>query len=370
MTSDVGPGGTLPRIVRGPASARINLNGREYINFAGSGYLALGRELEVRGAAVQAIEEGCAFSRQLPSAYGVADPIISDLEAVAAAYCGTETAVYFASGYFIGAAALNSMDLSRCALFIDETAHFSLVEAARTAGPALISFAHCDPDALSDAIRRGLPPQMRPVVVTDGVSGTTGRVAPLDRYAAIVGNYDGCLVVDEAHSFGVIGPNGRGAADLLGVERISVTAATLSKAFCGHGGLIGCDRQTSQKLRGLPPLRGANAGSPISAAVGAAALRYMMACPDRRTRLDDLTRYLRTRLRAHGIDVSDSPAPIVAFQLGDRKAMQSLQRRLFDRGIHIMISDYVGAGPEGIIRCAVFADHSEADLDALITSIE
>lgn len=369
MTSDSERSDTLPRILRGPASARINLDGREYINFAGSGYLALGGELEVRGAAVRAIEEGCAFSRQLPAAYGVTDPVISDLEAAAAAYCGTETAVYYASGYFIGAAALNSLDLSRCALFIDESAHYSLVEAARATGQTLVSFAHCDPDALADAIHRGLPPQMRPVVVTDGVFGTTGRVAPLDRYASIVVRYDGCLVVDEAHSFGVIGPHGRGAADLLGVEGISVTAATLSKAFCGHGGIIGCDHKTSEKLRGLPPLRGANSGSPISAAVGAAALRYMMACPDRRTGLADLTAYLRRKLRAHGIEVSESPAPIVSFQLGDRRAMQSLQQRLFDRGIHIMISTYIGAGPEGVIRCAVFADHCEKDLDALVSNI-
>ena len=369
MTPEIGQSAT-PRIVRGPASARININGREYINFAGSGYLALGARPEVREAALRAIMDGSAFSRQLPLTYGVIDPAIADLEGVAAAYFGTDSAIYFASGYFIGAAALNSIDADQSALFIDEEAHYSLLDAARASGRPLTVFAHCEPDALLNAIHRTLLPKMRPIVITDGVFGTTGRMAPLDRYASIVGDYGGRLVVDEAHSFGVIGPNGRGAADFLGTERVSTTAATLSKAFCGHGGVIGCDRATAEKLRHLPPLRGANAGSPISAAVGAAALRYMASRPELRKQLSDLTAYLRRKLNALGLDVGNSPAPIVAFRIGDRNDMRCLQTRLFDRGIHVIISNYIGAGPNGVIRCAVFADHTEADLDALVTSIE
>lgn len=272
-------------MLSGAVSARVRLEGRELINFAGSTYLALGQLPELRDAARRAVEEGGAFSCQLPASYGVIDPYIRDAEIAAAAYCATEDAVYFPSGYLIGAAALACLDVTTAHLFIDEGAHPNLFDAARLSGRPMFLFRHCDPQSLSDEIRAALPPGGRPIVMTDGVFGTAGDVAPLSDYAVILLNYDGRLVVDEAHSFGVMGPYGRGAADFQGVDAVSITAATLSKAFCAQGALIGCTREVSRKLRSVMPLRGANAGSPISAAVAAAALRYLQAHPERRTRL-------------------------------------------------------------------------------------
>jgi 8-amino-7-oxononanoate synthase len=363
------PSTAHPLVLSGPASARVTLGGREYINFAGSTYLALGRQPELREAALRALEGGTAFSCQLPSAYGVIDPAIRNLEFTAADYCDTEDAVYLASGYLIGAAALTSLETSASVLFIDEGAHFSLFDAARLTGRPVVPFGHCDPEALAQAIRIALPPQTRPITVSDGLFGTTGRVAPLNEYAAVLAGYDGRLAVDEAHSFGVLGVHGRGAAEYHGVESIVTTAATLSKAFCAQGAIIACGREAAERLRRVPPLRGANAGSPLSAAVATAALRYMQAHPERRARLAQLTDYLRNKLRAIGIEVGDSPAPIFAFRIGDGAVMRSLQKQLFERGIYVMVSNYIGSGAHGVIRCAVFADHSEGDLDALTDGI-
>ena len=358
------------RVVSGAAAARVSIDCRDYINFAGCGYLALARDPALHDAARWALDGGAAFARQISAAYGAVDPAIRDLETAAADYCGTETAIYFASGYLIGAVALHSVDTADSVLFIDADAHFSLFDAARLQGRPWFTFTHCDADALADGLKNNLRPGMRPIVLTDGVFATTGRVAPLARYAAVIAEYDGFLVVDEAHSFGVIGPNGRGAAELLAVGQVSARAATLSKALCAQGAIIGCSHAVARKLRHLPPLRGANAGSPISAAVGAAALRCAKSQPERRVRLAVLTAYLRRRLRSIGIEVDESPAPIVAFRIGDRMLMKSLQRRLFDRGILVTLSNYIGAGPQGLIRCAVYADHIEADLDALVDGLK
>jgi 8-amino-7-oxononanoate synthase len=358
------------RVVSGAAAARVTIDGRDYINFAGCGYLALAREPALREAALLALHSGAAFARQISAAYGAVDAQIAALETAAAEYCGTETAIYFPSGYQIGAVALNSVDATDSVLFIDADAHFSLFDAVRLQGRPWVTFAHCDADELAEALKKNLRPRMRPIVLTDGVFATTGRVAPLDRYAAAIAEYNGSLLVDEAHSFGVIGPHGRGAADLLAVESVSSTAATLSKALCAQGAIIGCTHKVATRLRHRPPLRGANAGSPISAAVGAAALRCAMSQPERRVRLAGLTARLRSRLRGIGIEVEESPAPIVGFRVGDRPLMRSLQRRLFDRGILVTLSNYIGAGPQGMIRCAVYADHSEADLDALVDGLK
>jgi 8-amino-7-oxononanoate synthase len=362
------PSADYKLVLRGPASARLTLDGREYINFAGCGYLALGRQQELRDAALKALEEGAAFSSQLPPIYGIIDEAVRQLEDCAAEYCGTEDSVYAASGYFIGAAALATIDTKNSVLFIDEGSHFSLFDAAHLTTRPVVSFRHADPEALTHAIGAALLPTMRPIVVSDGVFATTGRVAPLDKYAGILANYNGHLVIDEAHSFGVLGMHGRGAADYHRVESIATSAGTLSKAFCAQGAIIGCSVEAADRLRRVPPLRGANPGSPISAAVGAASIRYVQEHPELRTRLTELTSYLRNRLKRIGFDVGESPAPILAFRNGDLAFMQTIQKRLFAQGIYVLVSNYIGAG-EGIIRCAVFADHSEADLDALADSL-
>lgn len=356
------------RVLRGPASARVVLDGREYINFAGWGYLALGGRPELRDAARKALEDGAAFASQLPTVYGVVDEAIRDLEVCAAQYCATEEAVYAPSGYFIGAAAMMGVDLNDSVLFVDENAHFSLFEAAKLTTRTVVSFRHGDAESLARSIHTALPPKMKPIVVTDGVFATTGLVAPLDRYAAVIADYGGHLIVDEAHSFGVLGRHGRGAADYHGVESIATCGSTLSKAFCAQGAIIGCSVEVAERLRRLPPLRGANPGSPLSAAVGAAAIRYVQLHPELRQRITALTGYLRSRLRALGFDVGDSPAPIVAFRPGDRAFMQSIQERLMEQGIFVIISNYIGAG-EGVIRCAIFADHAEQDMDALTDTL-
>ena len=273
------------------------------------------------------------------------------------------------SGYFIGFAALASLDTSQSIIFIDEGAHFNLLDAARLSGRPMFPFKHGDCSSLAKVLKHFLPPGKRPLVLTDGVFATTGRVAPLDKYADLIASSDGRLVIDEAHSFGVLGKSGLGAAEYHGVASVAASAATLSKAFCAQGAIIGCTNEVADKLIRVPPLRGANLGSPISAAVAAAALSYMQKHPERREKLAYLSTALRARLRNIGIEVEESPAPIVAFQLGDRRQMHELQDHLFERGIYVTISNYIGAGAEGMVRCAVFADHVEADFDALADGI-
>jgi 8-amino-7-oxononanoate synthase len=92
--------------------------------------------------------------------------------------------------------------------------------------------------------------------------------------------------------------------------------------------------------------------------------------PELREHLSAMTAYLRMRLRGIGLDIIDSPAPIVSFALATGAEMQALQSRLLDRGIHIYYSTYMGAGPEGMIRCAVFRDHTREDMDALVGALK
>jgi 7-keto-8-aminopelargonate synthetase-like enzyme len=357
------------RVIGGPASARITIDGRPYINFHGCGYLALSNVPEIRAAVRQAIEQGAPFAQPLPAVLGGIDPLFAAVESAGAVACGTEASVYFASGYQIGAVGLASLEHSFNLIALDEGAHYSLRDAATLSGLPAYTFAHCDAESLSAVLKHNLKPQQRPLLVTDGVFATTGRLPPLADYASVLACYGGRMFVDESHSFGVVGEHGRGAAEHCAVEKIVAAGATLSKAFCAQGALVGCSAATAAHLRSAPIIRGACAGSPLSAAAATASLRYVGAHPELRRTLQAKTRDLRVRLRNRGFDVIDSPAPIVSFQWGNRADMQALERRVFERGIYVYHSNYLGAGPEGMIRCAVFRDHSHEDMDALIEAL-
>ncbi len=355
--------------VSGAASGRYLIGGHPYLNFSGAGYLALSGLPELREAALDAIARGVPFAQQLPPPYGIRDPLFEEVEQVAAEYMGTEAAVFFASGYMIGMVALAAELQSRDQLFVDESAHQNLKDAAMLSGAPITFFRHRDAGALQDEISSSLAPRSRPLLLTDGTFAASGDVAPLRDYADILADFGGAMVVDDAHGFGILGLGGRGAIEHLGVADHAVQGATLSKAFCAQGAVIGCTVAQARRINALAPKRGANAGSPISAAVSVAAMRYMRLNPSRRCKLSRLAVSLRKGLRAKGFAVSESPSNIISFRLRSRDEMRRVQYRLFSKGIYLPISDYPGAGPGGLFRAAVYADHDQADIDRLVTEL-
>jgi len=240
-----------------------------------------------------------------------------------------------------------------------------LKDAARISELPTYTFGHCDVDALNDTLRlqsHGGPP----LLMTDGIFATTGRMPPLEAYAVALQKYNGRMLIDESHGFGVVGQNGRGAAEYCRVEHLAATGATLSKAFCAQGATVPCSAQSANRLWTIAPLRGACAGSPLSAIAATASIEYTVARPEIHQHMSAMKDYFRTRLQGLAIEVLDSPAPIVSFSMGSREDMLHVQRRAWDRGIYIYHSTYLGAGNDGLIRCAIFRDHTRADIDALI----
>ena len=354
------------RTVEGPISARMRIDGRPYLNFYGAGYLALAGLPEIRDAVRRALDDGLPIAQQLPAAHGATDPIFDELERAAAQVCGSEASLYFASGYLIGGVGLAALEGTFDRIIIDEAAHYSLRDAARASAHPSVTFAHGNPDSLAEKVKACIKANERPLVLTDGAFATTGRVAPLAEYAEILAPYNGRLLVDESHSFGVVGERGRGAAEYCGVEAIATIGATFSKAYCAQGAIVTCSKADARRMRTVPPVGAACAGSHLTAAAALASLNYVSANPGLRHSLESVTGYFRRRLRRIGIDVIESPAPIVTFQLGKQADMLALQKRAFEQEIYLHHSTYIGSGPEGVIRCAVFRDHTREDIDALV----
>ena len=200
---------------------------------------------------------------------------------------------------------------------------------------------------------------------------TFGRIAPLADYRRIIAPHGAWLVVDESHSFGAVGATGCGAVEACGVGRDRVLAGgSLSKGFGAFGGIAIADAQVIERLWQTPAARGASAGLSAGAAMSAASMRHIRAHPDILVRRDRNAKVLRSTLRDLGFAIDGSGGPVVAFAHGSAAHMRSAQQAMFDDGVLILYSTYVGAGPDGVLRIASFADHEPAHFARLAACLQ
>jgi 7-keto-8-aminopelargonate synthetase-like enzyme len=354
--------------IQGGGSSRLFIDGVEFLNFAGCNYLALTHLPELRRAATEALESGCKFSRFVHPDYGGREHSFDRVEKAAARFWDAESAIYLPSGYHLGFAAVAALEPYIDAIVLDQQAHWCLEHAAILSELPIFRFAHCDVDSLNNVLEE-MPGQTRPLIMSDGVFATTGRMPPLDKYAELAEAYDGQMLVDESHAAGVLGDTGRGAAQHLGLTSRVHVASTLSKGFCSQGAVFCGTEEMISRANKTPAIRGSNQGSPISAEVAAAALEYVLKNPSICTKLRANTSYLRSELRQLGLEIEETPASIVSFGYGNFETMRAIQRALFEKRMYVLHSNYIAAGPDGVIRLSVYADHSTENLKKVVNAI-
>lgn len=357
------------RTILSPVGAEITIDGRPYINFGGSSYLGLSRNASIVQAGIEGLSK---YGAGIPAARD--QQLVSEchrsFETEAAGYFSSETAVYLSSGYLFGLMALPALRERFEVIFCDELAHYSLREAVAVSGRGCHLFPHLDVQGLRRSLEQNLRAAERPLIVTDGVFPTFGEIAPLRELATLATSYGGCLLVDESHSFGVLGANGRGASQYHDLPPASVVVGgSLGKAFGSYGGVIPCDERFATSLRATPAGRGASGGLPACAQMCAASLRYVREHPEVLQRLRHNVSYMKRGLRALGLQVNDDAVPIATFAMSSYEQMQELKARLMYKGIFVYHSTYIGAGAKGVIRCGIFADHTIEQMDSLISAL-
>ena len=356
--------------VETPAAPVIKVDGREVLSFGGCSYLGLAHLPEILGVGQAALGD-LGSTAQLPRHYGFQSPANLESEEAARQFFGAEDAMYFATGYLFPLIALPGLVDDYDVVVLDETAHFCLTEGARAAGKEVRTFGHCDAEDLARVTASIVSGNQRYVVATDGCFPTFGRVPPLRRYAEIVAQHDAWLIVDESHSFGSVGKTGRGACEhegILGLKNI-VAGGSASKGLGAFGGLAIGSSNAIARLWQAPAARGAALGISAGAAMLSASLKYLREHPERFEWLRDNADRMRDGLKSLGISCYATPAPIFAFTCGSAAQMQSIQAGLYDEGIFIIYSNYVGAGPEGALRIAVYADHKPDHITRLIAAL-
>jgi glycine C-acetyltransferase/8-amino-7-oxononanoate synthase len=295
-----------------------------------------------------------------------------EVERAAAEFLGYEASAYLPSGYLSTLAGLKALRAMKAfdVIFIDEHAHYCGFDAARATGCPVHVVQHARPGNLEELLESELRPGQVPLLLSDGIFPTLGDVFPADVYAGVLERYGGLLWLDEAHSFGVIGPNGGGVYDHYGLtgDRF-FSGGTLAKAFGGFGGIIPGDRPFIEAVLGDEVIAGASAAAPPLAAATLTGIKLLCANPQWRDKLRSNARRLKHGLQGLGFDMKDNDVPIATLSLGDEDSMAHVKHTLMERDIAIQHAHYSGVGEEGVLRMVVFSTHTDEQIDRLIEEL-
>ncbi|HXA45031.1 MAG TPA: pyridoxal phosphate-dependent aminotransferase family protein [Candidatus Angelobacter sp.] len=342
--------------------------GRRLLYFSGCDYFRLARSPKLKSAAIAALEQNdlnVAASRATTGNH----KIYARLEQELAVFFGTDTAVLLPDGYLAPLAAAQALAREFTHAFIDEFAHGALLDAARQLHCPLKSFPHRDAAGLKKLLAR-TGPRARPLILTDGMFAHDGSTAPLREYLNLL-PAAGRILVDDAHGAGVLGATGRGTLEEQAAGRRQIIqCATLSKAFGAYGGVVLASHELRLKIiarsrvfTGTTPL------PPPLAGAGLAALRILANGTRLRAKLFTNLGYTRTRLRAAGWVITETPGPIIRLAPMEDSRVKALKSRLLAAGIYPPYLKYSGASAGGIFRLVISSGHRRDQLDRLISAL-
>ena len=360
FTMDSGPG---PQTV---------INGKRYLYFGGTGYFSFQTRPELIEAAQKGLAEFGLCTATSRNIFGTS-PLHLEVEKKAREFFASEDAIYLPSGYLINIAGFQALtQLKRFdVIFVDEGAHWSITDFMYAVQKPVVTFAHADADDLGRKLKANLQAGQRPLVASDGIFPTFGKIAPLPAYLELVESYDGCLWVDDCHAIGVLGEHGRGTYEHYGMSSDRLYfGGTLSKAVGAHGGIIPGKEEFILPIRAGHIANGANASVSAAAAAASKGLDLLMARPELRRQLWRNARHLKSGLKAMGFDQDDTPVPAAAWALKSGEDMDRVHAALMERGIAIQRTHYVGAGPNGLLRAVVFANHTPEQIDRMLKELK
>ncbi|WP_338878800.1 aminotransferase class I/II-fold pyridoxal phosphate-dependent enzyme [Achromobacter veterisilvae] len=366
------------KLHEGNAGASTRIAGDAYLNFASYNYLGLSGDPAVSEAAKLAVDR---YGTSVSASRLVSGerPVHRELEEALAALYGVDAAVTFVSGHATNVSTLGLLFGPNDLIVHDELIHNSVLQGIQLSGAKRLPCPHNDPDALDALLRVHRRDFERVLVVLEGLYSMDGDYPDLPRYVEVKRRHRVFLMVDEAHSLGVMGARGHGIREHFGLEGddVDVWMGTLSKTLAGCGGYIAGEAALVEHLKFLAPgfLYSVGMPPPVAAA-SLAALRRMRELPERVAALQARGASFLARARRAGIDTGTSAGlAIVPAIVGNSIRAARLSAALFARGINAQPILYP-AVPEQSARLRFFlcSEHSEADVaravDALAEEIE
>lgn len=356
----------------GPRTAvQVGDGRKDVINLSSYNYLGLATHPETVAAARAALEQYGTGACGSPILSGMTD-LHRELERRLSALSERASTMLFNSGFGGALGSMAGLLRKGDVAVVDSRAHLSLIDGAKLSQAHLRLFAHNDPAALDDVLRRGKG--LRQLVVVEGIYSMDGDMVDLPALLDVAEQHGAPVLIDEAHSILACGPRGGGVTEHFGVEaRVGIKYGTFSKAFAGVGGFVSGPKETLDYLRLYANPYGFSCALPPSVVAG------LLAALDVATR-DDSTRrqlqanatYFRESLHGLGLDTGESTTHVVPLIIGeDRGLLYELGHALLDRGLFMAPVDYPSVPQDRVrFRASITSAHTRADLDEALMIIE
>lgn len=340
------------------------------VDLSSNDYLGLRNDPRVRAAAIRGIEQygvGSGGAREVAVGMGV----VYELEARLARYKGVPNVRMAQSGYAANIGIVPVLVGPGDAVILDRQAHRSSADGAQLSGATLSTYPHADVAALAEAVKSASGRSRKVLIVTDGVFGLSGDIAPLPAILEIAEQSGALLMVDDAHGSGVLG-HGRGTVAHFGlVARVAVQVGTASKAMGVLGGYVAMfSDEVAERFAESRTVTHSTALPPHLAAACLTALDIMEMEPERNERLWANRRRLAEGLVKAGIDIGPSETPIVPVIVRDPARAIALGKTIRSQGVlaGVLVPPKVAPG-EARLRLIATAAHSPADIDLAVSII-
>ncbi len=351
--------------------SEVTIDGRRLIMIGSNNYLGLTTHPQVREAAIEALRKygpSCTGSRFLNGTLH----LHKQLEEELADFVSMEAALVFSTGYQTNVGTISSLVGKSDVVITDKEDHASIVDGCQLSFGKMLRFRHNDMADLERVLQKCEPDQGR-LVVVDGVFSMGGDIAPLPEIVPLCKKYNARLMVDDAHSIGVLGQNGRGTADHFGVTQdVDLVMGTFSKSFASLGGFIaGAEPVVHYIQHHARSLIFSASMPPACVAACLAALEIMRNEPELPIRLMAIADKMRRGFQALGYDTGESETPIIPIMIGDEVATFMMWRALFDSGVYTNAVIPPAVPPnKSLLRTSYMATHTDKQMDRVLMLFE
>lgn len=352
------------------ANNHVLIDGTRKLMSGSYSYLGLGRSPRIKAAIDAAFEQyGCA--NQGSRALTGSTRLHENLETEIAKFLGAESGVIFTNGYLTNYTTISTLVGPDDVVVTEPTNHNSIQAGVKASGAKVLTFSTARPKTLRKALQKA--EGKTTLVVADAIFSMDGTILPLPEILDICDEFGATLMLDEAHSLGVLGSSGRGIVEHFGVDpkRVDLRMATLSKGLTGVGGVVVGDQRITKALaRGAHGYLFTGAPPILETAAALESLRILDEEPELVLSLQEKAQYLRDGLLDAKLPVwGDKGVPIVPVVYTDVELVWAITEKLFERNIFVVPAIYPAVSRKAPrVRFSVTNAHSFADLDEIITN--
>ena len=358
------------RAIESDQDTVVKIGGKKVLMMGSNNYLGLTNHPEVKKAAIAAIRRygsGCAGSRFLNGTL----QIHLELEEKLAEFMHKEAVLLYSTGFQVNQGVLATLMGRNSYIIADKLDHASIIDGARLSFAKMVKFEHNNMVDL-ERVLESLATQAK-LIVTEGVFSMDGDIAPLPEIVKLAEKYEADVMVDDAHSIGVLGPNGDGTAAHFGLtDQVELIMGTFSKSLASVGGFVASSEDVIHYLKhhsralifsASPP--------PASVASVLKALEILQREPERREKLWQNTHRFHKGLKELGFNTAQSETPIIPVVIGDDLLVFQMCHRLQEVGIFVnpVVSPAVNPG-QALIRFSLMSTHQDDQIDFALEKLK